>query len=67
VLNNYEILSLNQRGMGWANRLHAELALCAAFLGDKAALDKVDHNGINSENTQKIIEILRKWYALQSK
>ncbi len=48
------------------NRLYTELALCAAFLGDEAALDKVDQNGNSSENTKKIIEILRKWYALQS-
>ena len=53
------------------NRLHAELALCAAFLGDEAALDKVDQaktdlNDNSSANTKKIIEILRKWYALQS-
>lgn len=49
------------------NRLHTELALCAAFLGDKAALDKIEQDESNFENTDKIIEILRKWYALQLK
>jgi len=49
------------------NRLHTELALCGAFLGDEVDLDKVEQNGNSSENTRKIIEILRKWYMLQSK
>ncbi|MEN8243569.1 MAG: ornithine carbamoyltransferase [Thermodesulfobacteriota bacterium] len=48
------------------NRLHTELALCAAFLGDEVDLDRIELNGNGSENNRKIIEILRKWYALQT-
>ncbi|MCF8068719.1 MAG: ornithine carbamoyltransferase [Desulfobacterales bacterium] len=48
------------------NRLHAELSLCAAFLGDEKDIKNVEESGNLSENTKQIITILRKWYAMQN-
>jgi hypothetical protein len=48
------------------NRLHTELALCAAFMADTKDIANVEKTENLSENEKRIIAALRDWLELQS-
>lgn len=48
------------------NRLHTELALCAAFLADEHDIANVEKWGDLSETAKRALTVLRDWFALHA-
>lgn len=48
------------------NRLHTELALCAAFMADARDVANVEKNDDLNENAKQIVDILHEWFALHA-
>ena len=46
------------------NRLHTELALCAAFLADEKSIEKLDRNRDKNKYDDQIIKIIKELHAL---
>jgi len=46
------------------NRLHTELALCAAFLADEKSIEKIAQNSDKNRYDDQIVNILKELHAL---